>query len=305
MSEEFDYAKPFETALGVRGERVFISPERGCGNLIVMHYVYKPVEAVWFNDAGSSQLATYVLHNIESAEPFMSLFPRREDVEKKLEESMREAGFADPAFPLVVWGTKLIDGYHRLRAAKNIGLEQVPVINKGFQSEDEAVLYCIHANADRRHLTDDELLNVIQEVDKRTRPAAQARERTGPILATSVARSKSADETAAIVGVSRRKVEEVRSIREHGTEEDMKQVEDGKATIHKKAEEVKARRKRKPRQLAPTDYRSEDQKIFDEAYSRLQGVLILLRDSDWVNVSFEGIQQEISRLAMLITRKGA
>ncbi len=235
--------------------------------------------------------------DIEFAEPFMSLFPERRNVEEKIEKSMREDGCADPAFPLIVWGTKLIDGYHRLRAARNAGIFDVPVINKDFHSEDEAVLYCVRANADRRHLTDAELFDVVEEVDRINRKKREGNQgkRTdlNPTSSTNVEEVPTHIQTAKDVGVSPRKVEEVRAIRKHGTEEDMQDVRESKATIHQKAEEVKQRSqsRRKPPEMPAAKQREASMGSispeFKESFKAFRHELTEARRSKWTTTTQE------------------
>lgn len=253
------------------------------------------------------------IDNIELAEPFKSLFPHRQDLQEKIAASMEMDGF-DTAEPLIMWGGILVDGYHRYHAAESLRIFDMPVSEKEFGGEDEAVLYSIRRNATRRHLTDAELANIIQEVDRRTRAAAKEREQAGQnkgrevqkdgvttsaVTPSSPVRS-SADETAAIVGVSRRKVEEVRTIEKHGTEEDMQDVHEGKTTIHKKAEEVKARRK--PQRARPEikDRRTPQMQLFDGAIDNMKSVLNELKAAEWEGINRYHVEQQVSNLLNIV-----
>jgi ParB-like chromosome segregation protein Spo0J len=255
---------------------------------------------------------------IEKCEPFQSLFPKREEVERNLAETMQKEGFADPAFPVILWGPKLIDGYHRVRAAELIGLVDIPTIRKGFHSEDDAVLYCIRANAHRRHLTDAELARIIPEVDKRHRALAVDRkaeagkkaapykpaEKTVQQLDTlsPPPPQRSTKETARDLGITENKVEEFRAVQEHGTAEDIKDIEEGKASIHKKAEEVKARRKKpeKPMAVRLEQERGPISQSFAKAFDVFFGELKAAKVGGWKTTSKENASAKVKTLLSLI-----
>ena len=252
------------------------------------------------------------IDDIELAEPFMSLFPRRADLEAEIADDMERDGF-DEAFPLIVWNNILVDGYHRYYAADKNRIHTLPVVEKDFDSEDEAVLYGIRANARRRHLSDAELVSIVLEVDKRNKAIGEARRnatlKQNEPFSTNVENGAdciipiaSHKQTAADLGIGRRKVEEVRAIHEHGTEEDIQEVKDGKTTIHKKAEEVRGRRK-PTKKIAPVDYRSDAQKMFDNAHSELVRVLIQLKRDEYEGVSYALIRQEIQKLLEMVRTK--
>jgi ParB-like chromosome segregation protein Spo0J len=70
----------------------------------------------------------------------------------KLIESIDRYGFADPlTVRQVEGGYQLVDGEHRLRAAKDAGLDRVPIINLGDISEDEAKALGIILNELKGH----------------------------------------------------------------------------------------------------------------------------------------------------------
>ena len=267
------------------------------------------------------------IDNIELAEPFMSLFPRRADLEAEIAEDMERDGF-DEAFPLIVWDHILVDGYHRYYAADKCRIHTIPVVEKDFDSEDEAVLYGIRANARRRHLSDAELVGVVLEVDKRNR-AIKERIRLAnlnhhpkcsdsDLLKCSELNSKcsesnvqqldtrtpqrSAKETAIEFGVTENKIDNIRAIHEHGTEEDIQEVKDGKTTIHKKAEEVRER-KRPERPLAERVAECRD-KEFTEAFNRFFSAVRKAKLAEWRSVPKELALEKVNQLVDLITKGG-
>lgn len=251
--------------------------------------------------------------DIELAEPFKSLFPRRAEVEADVAEHMAEHGFLR-AFPLILWDNVLIDGYHRYYAAVKNKIFDLPAEEMEFDSQDAAELFCIHINAKRRHLTGAELLSLVPKVDRLNRDLAKHKQEAqahrgkegarGTPLPHSGARGsrapQSAQQTADTLRISRRSVEDVREITAHGTEDDMQEVQEGKTTIHKKAEEVKARRR--PQRARPEikDRRTPQMQAFDSAIENMKGVLNQLKAAEWEGINLHLVKQQVSNLLNIV-----
>jgi len=145
------------------------------------------------------------------AEPFKSLFPIREDVLARIIADMKKNGF-DSARPITVWaGHKftVIDGHTRLLAAITLGIPGVPIVFREFADENKALEYAINSQRNRRNLTDAELLRCLSELDKRKKVG---RPKNG-----GVDLGKSAEATAKVLGISRSKVERLRTVADHAT----------------------------------------------------------------------------------------
>lgn len=161
-------------------------------------------------------------------EPFKSLFPIKDQTLGAIAATMMQSGY-DPAHPIIIWKGKnvVVDGHTRLDAAIAAGIEDVPVVEHNFPSEDVAVRYAIDCQRNRRNLTDADIMRLVQELDKRRRQG----ERTD--LASSDAKSgKSATDTAEAIGISTRKVEQVRTVNAKATPEVKQAVADGKMSIN-------------------------------------------------------------------------
>ena len=117
----------------------------------------------------------------------------------------------------------LLDGHTRLQAALSLGIKDVPVSHRPFASEDEAVEYTIHSQADRRNLSDSEIARLVGVLDKRKERGGDHKSNAAKSKAQRCAidpnTRKSASDTAATLGTSARKVEQVRTIMDHGKEE--------------------------------------------------------------------------------------
>ena len=181
---------------------------------------------------------------IHTASPFKDLFPIKESVLNEIAEDMKQNGF-DFAHPIIIWAghkVTVVDGHTRLAAAQKIHLNK-----KEFASEDEALQYAIKAQSHRRSLTPQELLNCLAELDKRKSAGRPGK------LATFVANfGKSSEATADLLGISRGKVEKLRTIKNHATAKIRNAVASGNMSIDKGYKEtMKARRQDKAKELPP------------------------------------------------------
>lgn len=173
--------------------------------------------------------------------PFEGLFPVDLNMLETIAESMRATGY-DDAFPILVWEGTVIDGHTRLLAALDVGIRDVPTMEKRFEDEDAALAYAIHAQRDRRNLTTADIVRCVKAVDKRKAGRGPA-QNTGSRDPANSDPDRSADTTAAIVGVSSATVKRIRTVEDHGTPEVKRAMETGKISIKAAAEEVQRQRK--------------------------------------------------------------
>jgi len=163
---------------------------------------------------------------LKTAEPFSSLFPIRETVLSEIIDDMNGNGF-DNSHPIVVWNMTVVDGHTRLRAAIAAGIEMVPIVSRIFEDECEALEYAIRSQRNRRNLTDWELLQCLQKLDFR-RPRGR----------NSKAHGKSCLPVAEALGISCKKVEKLRTIMDHGSDEIKEALRLGKYTPNSVKESV-------------------------------------------------------------------
>jgi ParB family chromosome partitioning protein len=225
----------------------------------------KPEKASVNNSGDKTVGVELYLDQITKAEPFASLFTIKAEVFEAIKADMETNGF-DPSKPVNVWkqpdGPRvLIDGYTRVRAAEELGLLRVTAYEKTFASEGEALAYAIHAQRDRRNLSDAELLRIIELVD---RPQEGFNTALAPFGASGGGLAKTAAITADAVGISARKVERARVVL--SDPEETAAVRRGDKTIHQAAETAKAKRStgtasRKARALPPDAQRANDEAI--------------------------------------------
>lgn len=184
------------------------------------------------------------IDQINKAEPFMSLFSIGDGTLEAIKAAMQLNGF-DRSKPVNVWKTMdgdriLVDGYTRIRAAEELGFLKVMAFEMSFKDQDEALAYAVHAQRDRRNISEPELLHLIELVDKPQEGFKTTIAPNGANVARSV---KTAELTAGKLGVSVRKVERVRAVIADPVEAEA--VRMGKKTIHKAASDIEAKRRGK------------------------------------------------------------
>ncbi len=186
-----------------------------------------------------SMMPTTALH---TATPFKTLFPIKETVLNEIADDMKKNGF-DYAHPIIIWAghkVTVVDGHTRLAAAQKIHLNKVPVTLKEFADEEEALRYAIKSQSHRRNLTAEELLNCLTELDKRKTAG-----RPGKLAVNPANSGKSAQVTADLLGISRNKVEQLRTINAHAPEKIKEAVSSGKMSIDRGYRETIKDRKKK------------------------------------------------------------
>jgi ParB family chromosome partitioning protein len=187
------------------------------------------------------------VEQIKTAAPFKSLFPISSQILVRVQEDMLNNGY-DASQPIIIWAEQgvVVDGHTRLAAAKNLGLEDIPVHERSFANEDEALAYAIHNQRHRRNLTDAEIIRCIEALDRRkTKGGDHGNQYTGGKVAkaSNEAIGKSAQETAEVVGVSRAKVERARTVLEHAEEPVKEAVQAGEISINQAYQLTQEKRK--------------------------------------------------------------
>jgi hypothetical protein len=182
---------------------------------------------------------------------FEALFPINPELLEEIEKDMRDDGFDDSQrIVLATWtGQKepvCIDGHTRLKAAINVGIDIVPVWEHEFETEEEALQKAIKLQKNRRNMTDADLLRCVEALDKRDSHGGDRKSDEAKIKAQGCAlieQGKSAEATAATLGISPRKVEQTRTVLDHADEETKRAVANGEKSINRACQETQARRR--------------------------------------------------------------
>lgn len=198
-------------------------------------------------------LETRRVLDISTDSTFEQLFPMRDDLLKKIEKDMRE-GMYDLSQPVILatWeGQKkpvCIDGHTRLKAAINAGIEELPVWTHEFSTQEEAIEKTIKLQRNRRNMNDADIAVCVATLDSKRMRGGDRRSEDAKSKASSDAientRSKSAAETADLLGISTTKVERTRNMLAHADQETIDEVKNGKKSIHKATREIREKRKK-------------------------------------------------------------
>lgn len=171
----------------------------------------------------------------------------KEDVYEKLKEDISGNGLIEP---IVLFQKKILDGIHRYKACKDLGIE---VWAREWEGNMDPVEYVVSRNIHRRHLTDTQRATAAAKAIEYH--AAQAKKRqkehggTSPGKPKSVSANlrevseagKAAGKVASLFDVPERAVEQVVYILKHGTEEEKFKLEKAAAKISPIEREVRER----------------------------------------------------------------
>jgi ParB family chromosome partitioning protein len=218
---------------------------------------------------------------IKAHPTFESLFPIKPDLLEKIEQDMRDGRY-DHSQPIILatWEGQeepiCIDGHTRLRAAKNSGIEEVPVWLHEFATAEEALEKAIKLQRNRRNMTDAEIVTCIEALDRkkprggdRRSEAVRSKGQCCPIENGS---SSSAQETGDLLGISERKVRQARTVMGHADESTKRAVRQGDLSINQACQKTQEKRKQTAAKLKKTnsqepasDEVEEIEQVADEA----------------------------------------
>jgi ParB family chromosome partitioning protein len=183
-------------------------------------------EKLTLNNSGTVTLSRLIpLSKITVQGEFKNLFPLIPDNLAKITARMRESKY-DNSQPVHLWdkdGTLvLIDGHHRLLAAREVGMGEIPSYIHSFTGLDEALEYALSLQTERRNLSDAELLSALKIVDQ----IKLRGQRDGS------PKGKSAEKTAEILGTSTSKVEKARIVEKYASPELKEKITRGEFSLN-------------------------------------------------------------------------
>ena len=177
-------------------------------------------------NAGLKLSKIIAIDKIELHDGFKNLYTIKPDRLERIEASMSEHGFEQNR-PIDIWittdenGTEhfyLIDGHTRVTAAKAVGMTTIPYFEHHFENYNEALLYAIHTQIDRRNIDGIDFLNNIKFLME----SDYIKDFKG---------SRNA-EIARILGVSEKTVERGKYVIEHASEEQWEAIRNENATVN-------------------------------------------------------------------------
>lgn len=182
-------------------------------------------------NSGAETLAQMIpVSELKFHPDFQSLFSINPVVLSQIVERMKNYGF-DKAQPILLWvdpdGNEFVsDGHTRLTAAKEAGIEMVPVCKKRFNTIEEAMEYTIGLQTARRNLTDAEIATAIIKLDQ-----LKNKGRIGSDV-ENLEKGKSAAVLAKKLDISTSKVEKFRAVEKKASDEVKQKVLSGELSIN-------------------------------------------------------------------------
>ncbi|WP_462267855.1 chromosome partitioning protein ParB [Desulfobacter sp.] len=229
---------------------------------------------------------------LTTGQPFEKLFPIQKETLAAISQDMELNGF-DPVFPLVVWKEKnvLVDGHTRFAAARDMHLDQVPVVYKSFEDEDDALLYSFHAQRNRRNMSDDDIVKCLALLD-----VMHKKDETDQ----KITRKAENETRAKELGISPQKVDKARKVMEHGSPDIQEEVQSGEKSINKAFNEVQEQR----RESGEIGGKKTDGLGLSAKYTQSLGKflkeLTRIRENGWQEVSQEKAVADIEAILDLI-----
>lgn len=155
--------------------------------------------------------------------------------------------------PLIVWKHKgktvVVAGNNRLRIAKDLKLEAVPVIMREFSSEEDAKIFAITDNSARRHMLVSQRAELALELQKLLL-VGQGR-RTDKQPSSQMKKVDSWDQAAKMAGVSVGAVSGMKKVIESGDKSLIEKVRDGSIKVSAAACLLREQTRAKPSKRIP------------------------------------------------------
>lgn len=191
--------------------------------------------------------------------PEFSIFTKQDKVVEDITKSMNESGFHNEE-PIVIAklpdGTILgvADGNTRLMVAKEIGLDEVPVVYKTFDSLEDAIQYAKDRQFHRRNLSQAEIYNYANNLD-----SINMEDRNGEGRAT--------ERLAEELGVSASTIEHARTVENRADEETKEKIKNNELSINQAYQKVRKSKKKPDENIDDDNSTSDD---FDDISDALE-----------------------------------
>ena len=209
---------------------------------------------------GMNVLAKLVpVSEIKTIPELSEIFTKQDKVVEDIKKSMNENGFHKEE-PIVIAklpdGTVLgvADGNTRLMVAKEIGLDEVPVVYKTFDSLEDAIQYAKDRQFHRRNLSQAEIYNYANNLD-----SIDMENRNGEGRAT--------ERLAEELGISASTIEHARTVENRADEETKEKIKNNELTINQAYQKVRKSKKKSDENIDNENSASDD---FDDISDALE-----------------------------------
>ena len=200
---------------------------------------------------GMNVLAKLVpVSEIKTISELSEIFTKQDKVVEDIKKSMNESGFHKEE-PIVIAklsdGTVLgvADGNTRLMVAKEIGLDEVPVVYKTFGSLEDAIQYAKDRQFHRRNLSQAEIYNYANNLD-----GIEMEDRNGEGRAT--------ERLAEELGISASTIQHARTVENRADEETKEKIKNNELTINQAYQKVRKSKKKQDENI------DDDNAVFDD-----------------------------------------
>ena len=206
-------------------------------------------------NAGDSYNVKYIRIDKIIIDPEISkIFKPDEKVVNEICESIKKDGFHKEE-PIALWAghSILVDGHQRYYGAKKAGLDEVPYIEKNFESREDAILYTFERQAIRRNLTGADILFAASMLPEKKQKNGEGR---------------AAKSWAERLGISEDMIYKGKAVLKKASKEDIQAIKDGEKTIteiHKKNKQPK-----EPKHIVNHD------PLFNKEYFLKEAVVLLV-----------------------------
>lgn len=184
---------------------------------------------------GMNVLANLIsISEIKTIPELSEIFQRQDKIVEEIKKSMQEDGFHKEE-PIVIAklpdGTVLgvADGNTRLMVAKEIGMDEIPVVYKIFDSLEDAIKYAKDRQFHRRNLSQAEIYNYANNLDT-------IEDRNGEGRAT--------ERLAEELGISASTIEHARTVANRADEETQEKIKNNEMTINQAYQKVRKSKKK-------------------------------------------------------------
>ena len=232
--------------------------------------------------------------------PFSSLFPIGKETLEAITTDMKASGF-DESFPLIVWEGKnvVVDGHTRFAAARELNLEEVPVLFKNFENEDDAILYCFHIQRNRRNLADDDILRCLEVLDNIKPPAREKKK--GEALTAEIPTKKEQDILRAKeLGTSVAKAEKARKLLAHASDEIKESVTSGEKSINQAYQEVQKQRRESGELKGNSTTGLGNTAKYTKALGSFLRELARLKENGWEDVPRQKVFEDLASITKFV-----
>lgn len=182
------------------------------------------------NKFDSERIQMLEISKLKFDKDFKELFTQEPEKVERIAEDMKVRGF-DKSQPIII--TKdgsILDGNSRYMAAAKIGLKFVPVVYKEFADKNEALLYELHLQLDRRNLNDAQILRMFQKLEELKNAAKEK-----GLSTEDYSDSKIAEQ----LKKSERQVQKIRELNKKASPETLSKISNGELSINQAYSQIK------------------------------------------------------------------